>query len=130
MEQLADISPKIQFTLREYMRWYFRNFLPTKRFGVFFKVEDGKVCVYFSYDLTSEIDACIRRCKKSRDYDDCFVPCYEDVVSAAEEFLFEQPYALEDLLKKRGISEVESDYDWGGDGEKTFRWVRLCVPRA
>jgi hypothetical protein len=129
MEQLITASPKIRFALKEYMHWYYKNFLPTKQYGVFLKAEDNKICVYFSYDLTEEIDNCIRKCKKGRDYDDCFMACYEDVVDAAEEFLFEQPDVFEKLLMKRGV-ETEFDYDWGGDGERTFRWARICVPHV
>jgi hypothetical protein len=128
MEQLI-VSPKIRFVLKEYMRWYYKNFLPMRQYSVFLKVEEGKICIYFSYDLTEEINDCIRKCKKSRDYDDCFMTCYEDVVDAAEEFLFEQPDVFEKLLMKRGV-ETEFDYDWGGGGEKTFRWARICVPHV
>jgi hypothetical protein len=127
---METLPPKMEFALREYMNWYYKNFLPLKQYSVFLKVEENKLCAYFIYDLTEEIDNCIRKCKKSHDYDDCFMACYEDVVDAAEEFLFEQPDALEDLLKKRGINETEFDHDWGGDGERTMRWVRLCVPHV
>jgi len=54
--------------------------------------------------------------------------CYEDVVDAAEVFLFEQPSAFEELLKKKGV-EAEFDYDWGGYSERTIRWACLCLPR-
>jgi hypothetical protein len=120
---------KMRYALKEYMRWYRRYFLPVKQYEVFLKIENNKICIYFSYDLTEEINSCIRKCKKSHDYDDCFMECYEDVVDAAEEFLFEQPDEFERLLRKRGV-EPEFDYDWGGGDEKTIRWARLCVPHT
>ncbi len=123
MEQL--MSP-MRYALREYMRWYYRNFLPSKRFAIFLKIEDSKVCVHFGYDLTDEIGKCTRRCKKD---DDCFMECYEDVVDAAEEFLAEQSYAFEELLKKRGIGAFGYSWDWSSNG-RAIRWTRICLPRV
>jgi hypothetical protein len=117
----------MRYALKEYMRWYRRHFLPVKQYEVFLKIESNKICIYFSYDLTEEINSCIRKCKKG--HDDCFMECYEDVVDAAEEFLFEQPDEFERLLRKRGI-KPEFDYDWGDCDEKTIRWARLCVPHT
>jgi hypothetical protein len=122
--------PKMRYALKEYVQWYNRHFLPAKQYQIFLRFEGGKMCIYFSYDLTDEIDDCIRKCKKSRDYDDCFMECYEDVVDAAEEFLFEQPDEFEKLLRKRGIKadSITFDYDWGGGDERAIRWARLCIP--
>ncbi len=125
MEKL--MSPKMRHALKEYTRWYYRNFLPLKQYTVFLKIDGGKMCIYFSYDLTEQIDECVRKCKKD---DDCFMECYEDVVDAAEEFLAEQSYAFEKQLKKRGIGTTfEYSWDWSGNG-KAVRWTRLCLPRV
>ncbi len=119
----------LRHSLKEYMRWYRRSFLPLKQYTIFLKVEGNKMCIYFSYDLTDEINDCIRKCKRSHNYDDCFVECYEDVVDAAEEFLAEQSYTFEELLKKRRVDTFEYDWDWSSNGGKTIRWTRLCLPR-
>jgi hypothetical protein len=124
MEKLA--VPKM--LLREYMRWYIKNFLPSRRYQIFLRFESGKMCIYFSYDVAEEVGRCLRRCRGKRDYDDCLTECYEDVFDSVEEFLCEQVDELKRLLRRRGV-EVVPDCGGGYGGEGEVRWVRLCVLR-
>jgi uncharacterized protein YunC (DUF1805 family) len=70
MEELA-------YVLRDYTRWYRRQFLPVRRLLIFLRAEGGKMCLYFGYDVAEEIDDCLRRCRGRRNYDDCLTACYE-----------------------------------------------------
>ena len=118
------------YMLSDYTRWYRRQFIPNQRYKIFLKADEGRTCIYFSYDMAEEIDACMRKCRRNRNYDDCFTACYEDVFDAVEEFLCEQVDMFERLLRRKGVTEAEPDCSGGYSGsEGTARWVRLCVPR-
>jgi hypothetical protein len=112
-----------------YTRWYRRQFVPTKQYFVFLRTERNRTCLYFVYDMTEEVDGCLRKCRGRRDYDDCLTACYEDVEDSVDEFLCMQVDAFERLLRRRG-TEVLSDCIGGyGGADGTIRWVRLCTPR-
>jgi hypothetical protein len=94
----------LAYVLRDYMRWYRRQFLPVKHYFTFLRTEGGRTCLYFAYDMAEEVDGCLRRCRGKRNYDDCLTACYEDMFDGIEEFLCEQVDAFERLLRRRGLS--------------------------
>lgn len=124
MEELARVVREL---MRGYTYWYRRRFLPDRRYSVFLsRAEGGRTCLYFTYDVTEEIDGCLRRCRGN---DDCLTACYEDVEDSVDEFLCEQADGFEELLRRRGV-EAEPDCIGGyGGADGTVRWMRLCVPR-
>jgi hypothetical protein len=118
---------KLDVPMREYMRWYVKNFLPSRRYQIFLRSENGRICIYFGYNMAEEVDRCLRRCRGKRDYDDCLTECYEELFDEVEEFLCEQADRFEKLLRRRGV-ETKPDCGGGyGGSEGEVRWVRLCV---
>jgi hypothetical protein len=120
---------KLDVPMREYMLWYIKHFLPSRRYQIFLRSENGRICIYFSYNMAEEVDRCLRKCRGKRDYDDCLTECYEELFDEVEEFLCEQADRFENLLRRRGIeAEPDCGGGYGGSGGEV-RWVRLCAPR-